>query len=284
MLGQKIEVRCSEKKSKVHVCWRAWCSPWLCFAIHKVRVGCDVSNGLWPGSMLLRIIVITVFSPVNPMFLSPHLLPSVCSNRWIFLCNHSIFCFPSKIPSCPSLSLVFTSSMFPMKSLPSFAFHNQPFQFPTSHFFLVLGSFLISWTLLFLVPYIFFPLDLSFLSFLLVLFSSHVQAFQAASLPLHSWCRWWAEEMWQLPRMWSGPHRLCKWWWWITPNSSVLTLIAPGSHCRHGHLQKCLGSVFPKPASVETAGTLHAFWEIRLWWCYWQVVYFWDEHFVFPIL
>lgn len=37
------------------------------------------------------------------MFLFPHLLPSVYPNNWIFHCNDSLFCFPSKIPSCPSL-------------------------------------------------------------------------------------------------------------------------------------------------------------------------------------
>lgn len=56
------------------------------------------------GDILLRIIIIIiVFSSVNPMFLLPHLLPSVNSNSWIFPCKDSLFCFPSKIPSCPSL-------------------------------------------------------------------------------------------------------------------------------------------------------------------------------------
>ena len=168
-VGTQKEVRSTGKNSRVHICWRPWCSPYG-WVLQHVRSGWTVvlvmARGL--GGILLRIII--TFSSVNPMFLFPHLPPSIYPNHWIFPCNHSLFCFPSKIPSCPFLPqcshppsffhthLIFSS--FPMKPLPSFLFYNWPFQFPTfcSHFFLLLSSFLISWTLLSLVPpIIFFP-------------------------------------------------------------------------------------------------------------------------------
>lgn len=174
-------------------------------------MACDLAG------VLLRMIIITVvvmFSYVNTV-LFPYLLPYLLK-LLDFPCNHSLVCFPSKISSCPSLlqcSHPFSIFLpFPMKSLTSFLFHNQPFCFPTflSHFFLLMSAVLICWILLFLAsPIILFPV-LSFLSLLLVCFP-HVQAFNVASLPSSSWCRWRAEEVWQLPRMWLWTRRSCKW-------------------------------------------------------------------------
>lgn len=118
---------------------------------------CDLA-----GILLRIIVVVVIFSYVNSI-LFPYLLP--CLLKLLdFPSNHSLVCFPSKISSCPSLlqcSHPFSIFLpFPMKSLPSFLFHNQPFSFPTflSHFFLLMSAFLVCWIPLFLAcPIILFP-------------------------------------------------------------------------------------------------------------------------------
>lgn len=97
------------------------------------------------AGILLRIIVV-ISCYINSIYF-PYLLPCLLKLLEFFPCNHSLFCFPSKISSCPCLfqcSQPFSIFLlFAMKSLPSFQFHNQPFPFPTflSHFFPSLEHF-----------------------------------------------------------------------------------------------------------------------------------------------
>lgn len=120
------------------------------------------------GILLMIILVVVIFSYVNSI-LFPYF--PVYSNSWIFPCNHSLFCFPSKISLsfsvhnlCPSFFRFLWSSSLPL-------FHNWPFPFPTfrSRFFLLLSTFLICWILLFLASLIILFPAFSFLSFLLIL-------------------------------------------------------------------------------------------------------------------